>query len=235
VSRLPSHALLIAALLAVAALAVGAAYWQGCAHGTRAERARWERDAVQARGEADSLRAVAAAHVDAAAEWERLALLLADSLTIQRDSTARLARSLARARDDARASGERADEARVVYVETEGQPDSTRLAACDRALGACTEARRAASAALDTAAAVIASQGEEIGLLTRQTDVLRAQGESWRLAYDASAAESSALRLQLVGVEALAARYRRQRPLYAVVGFAAGAGASFLTCRAVGC
>src|SRR5690606_36106535 len=77
VSRFPAHALLIAALVAVAALA----YWQGCAHGTRAERARWERDASAARAEADSLRAVAAPHVDAAAEWERLALLLADSLS----------------------------------------------------------------------------------------------------------------------------------------------------------
>src|SRR5690606_14712973 len=81
VSRLASHALIIACALALAALA----YWQGCAHGTRAERARWEERTEASRGEADSLRAVAAAHVDAAAEWERLALLLADSLSVQRD------------------------------------------------------------------------------------------------------------------------------------------------------
>src|SRR5690606_41238925 len=97
------------------------------------------------------------------------------------------------------------------------------------ALRARTAPRPASSAALDTAAAVLASLEAANGVLTRQADVLRAEAGPLRLAYDASAAESQALRLQLVGVEALAARYRRQRPWYALAGFAAGVGVGYLT------
>lgn len=224
-----TRALLIALCVLVA---LGGAFALGAALGYSQCRQATERATAHAGPAADSLRAVAEGYADAAAEWQRLTLILADSLQTQRDSTARYRAASRRAEAYAARLAAEADDARTAYALTLGAPDSTRLAACDAALTSCTDARRAQAAALDSSEALNASLAAENGLLTRQAELQGVQIAHLGLAYDARAAEAGRLRLQLVGVEAAAARYRRrlavERPLFAVAGFAAGVGSGYL-------